>query len=249
MQIACFRPKIVLCWRILAEMAHPKNGFKTGQKIRLRHAGGVLETRIVGVEGELVFLNPGPGCLLTPGEVVEITFAGGNRQFVYYMQVLRPSTRLGRDAVLRRNPNATYNGTRRGWRVQAGIKATIRKMGAVHGINGVIENIGAEGALVISPCRLQSGNTVILQIQLPELGTIEVEGLVCRTAPAPKDELGEECTAAGIAFSRMSRRHHVALIYYIWNRIREGQRDAIRRKRPVLPSYPRNRMKGSDPEK
>ena len=225
-------------------MTHSKNGFKAGQKIRIRHAGGVQETRIIRTEGELIFLNPGPGALLTPGEVVEVTYLGGGRKFMYYMQVMRPANRMGRDAVLRRNPNATYNGTRRGWRVQSGVKATIRKLGAVHGINAVIENIGAEGALVISPCKLFPGDPVSLQIYLPELGTIEVEGRVCRIASAPPDEHGEERAAAGVAFSRMSRRDHVALIYYIWQRIRQGQREAPRRKRPVLPSYPRRKMWG-----
>lgn len=223
-------------------MTQAKNGFKAGQKIRLRHAGGVLETRVIRTEGELVFLNPGPGALPTPGEVVEITFAGSGRKYIYYMQVLRPANRMGRDAVLRRNPNATYNGTRRGWRVQSGAKATIRKLGAPHGINAIIENIGAEGALVSSPCRLFPGDPVSLQIHLPELGTIDVEGRVCRIAAASPDEHGEERTAAGIAFSRVSRRHHVALIYYIWQRIREGQRDTPRRRRPILPAYPRRKI-------
>lgn len=225
-------------------MARSNNGFRTGRKIRIRYAGGVQETRIVRTVGDLIFLNPGAGALMTPGEGVEVMYQIGGRKYLYYMQVMRPANRMGRDAVLRRNPNATYNGTRRGWRVQSGVKASIRKLGAVHGINAVIENIGAEGALVISPCRLFPGDPVSLQIHLPELGTIEAEGRVCRTAPAPPDEHGEERAAAGVAFSRISRRHQVALIYYIWQRIRVGQREASRRKRPVLPSYPRNKMQG-----
>ncbi len=220
-------------------MAQLKYGFRAGQKIRLRHVGGTLETRVIRTEGELVFLHPGPDALLTPGEVVEASFLGGGRKFLYYMQVMRAANRMGRDAVLRRNPNATYNGTRRGWRVQSGVKATIRKLGAPHGINATIENIGAEGALVTSPCRLFEGDPVSLQIHLPELGTLDVEGRVCRITSAPPDEHGEERSAAGVAFTRISRKHHVALVYYIWQRIRQGQREAPKRRRPVLPAYPR----------
>jgi hypothetical protein len=151
------------------------------------------------------------------------------------MQVLVPPNDMGRQAVLRRNPNAGGNFNRRGWRVNVALSATIRRTGAPHFIESRVANLSMEGAFAVSAASLCVGDVIDLRMFLPDTSPCQLTARVCRLAPVSQASASglpndQGICGAGLYFLEVPRETRSILTRYLWRTIRElhssGSRNA-----------------------
>jgi hypothetical protein len=151
---------------------------------------------------------------------------------LYWMQVLTPPNAMGRQAVLRRNPNAGANYNRRGWRVNTSMGGTIRRAGAPHFIESPVANLSMDGAFVLSAASMSIGDIIDLRMFLPDTSPCQLTARVCRVAPmAAANTSGaqteESLCGAGLLFLEVPRETRSVLTRFLWRTIREFHSNSL----------------------
>ena len=204
--------------------------FKNGQKLCLHLAGKRISTRVMRHTDDVVVTHPGPDAPLTSGMVIMVECPLHHGHALYWMQVLQPPNRLGRDATLRRNPNAGGNLNRRGWRIAADIPVSLRRSGAPHFITSHFTDLSMEGACIISAAAINSNDMVELEFTLPGSPLCQVTGRICRIEPMNGSSPDTESALykAGVVFNTMSNNSRRSITCFLWKRIRELHASSFR---------------------
>ena len=176
-------------------------------------------------EGSIV-VSPGEGVVLDRGAVIPVGCPNAHGFALYWMQVLSPPNGMGRNAVLRRNPNAGGNFNRRGWRLNVSLAASARRTGAMHFLECRIANLSIEGAFILSSASMNVGDIIDLRIFLPDTSPCQLTARVCRRAPiaavsASGVPTEGEFQGAGVSFLEIPRETRSILTRFLWRTIRE----------------------------
>ena len=201
--------------------------FRTGQRIWLQTNGIRVAARVQQYDNEgAIVVSPGEGVVLDRGAVLPVGCPTPHGFALYWMQVLTPPNGMGRNAVLRRNPNAGGNFNRRGWRLNVSLAASIRRTGATHFLECRIANLSIEGAFILSAATLAIGDVIDLRIFLPETSPCQLTARVGRLAASGEHAAltgaspGDIC-GAGVFFLEVPRETRSVLTRYLWRAIRE----------------------------
>ena len=208
--------------------------FRTGQRIWLLVQGRRVTVRVQRLDKGSIVLNPGLGVVLDRGAVIPVGCPTARGFALYWMQVLTPPNAMGRQAVLRRNPNAGGNFNRRGWRVNVALAATIRRTGAPHFIDCHVTNLSMDGAFVVSGAGMSIGDVFDLRLSLPDSPPCELTARVFRTAPmeqvlATGAPTGESLCGAGMFFLEVPRETRSLLTRFLWKTIRDLHSASLRK--------------------
>ncbi len=207
--------------------------FRTGQRIWLLVQGTRVAARVQSHDQDSIVVSPGPGLVFDRGSVLPVGCQTPHGFALYWMQVLTPPNGMGRQAVLRRNPNAGGNFNRRGWRVNVSLAATIRRTGAPHFIESRVANLSMEGAFAVTAASMCVGDVIDLRMFLPDTSPCQLTARVCRLAPvALVNALGlpidQAICGAGLFFLEVPRETRSVLTRYLWRTIRELHSTSMR---------------------
>ncbi len=201
--------------------------FRTGQRLWLFVRGKRIAVRVQSHGEDVIIINPGPDLVVQRGVVVPIGCPVPHGFVLYWMQVLTEPNALGRNVVLRRNPNASGNFFRRGWRVNVSMPVKWRRAGAAYFVEGRTVNISLEGVLVESTASIPVGELVDLQLAFPDKSLCALSARVSRHAPAtqanapPASAADWPVTGAGLYFVNVTPETRAALTRFLWRAIRE----------------------------
>ncbi len=202
--------------------------FRTGQRLWLFVQGTRVAVRAKSHDHDSITVSPGPNVLLPRGAEVPVGCPTPYGYMIYWMQVMTPPNDLGRQAVLRRNPNAAGNFNRRGWRVNVSLPATIRRAGAPHFIESRAANLSMEGAFLESAASISLGDLIDVRMTIPGTTPCQLSARVCRlAAPTPTDtdnlSPDQPVTGAGLCFLNVPPETRTILTCYLWRTIRESR--------------------------
>ncbi len=206
--------------------------FRTGQRLWLFVHGERVSVRVQSHDQDMITINLGPDLIIQKGVVVPIGCPVPRGFTLYWMQVLNPPNSLGRNVVLRRNPNAGANFHRRGWRVNVPLPAKIKRTGATHFIESRIANLSMEGAFLESAASIAVGDVLDLHVTIPNTPPCQLSARVCRLAPqvstdSPFNSADQAVSGAGLAFLKIPSETRTALTHFLWKTIRETHGSSI----------------------
>jgi hypothetical protein len=200
--------------------------FRTGQRLWLFVRGRRVAVRVQSHGEDVITISPGPDLVVQRGVVVPIGCPMPHGFMLYWMQVLTGPNALGRQVVLRRNPNASGNFFRRGWRVNVSLDAKVRRAGAMYFVEGRTKNLSLEGVFLESTAGFAAGELVDLQLTFPDRSLCALSARVSRRAPTTQANALSSSTdwpviGMGLYFLKMPPETRAALTRFLWRAVRE----------------------------
>ena len=141
----------------------------------------------------------------------------------YYMQVKAEPVPGRPYLLLHRNPGASLNMRRRGWRVPFTAPTAIRSEGDRHFRSATFYDLSLVSARVAAECQFPPDTRVMLRVVLPKFPEHQIAGRVIRTSKTPvsTDFYGQEMYGLVILFETMSSLASKHLTFFLWKHIRE----------------------------
>lgn len=198
---------------------------KSGDRLVLTLPGNVVmhvRAKETYSDGSLLVTYGGQTALERGVEVWVRSHEGTPRKN-YYMQV-KAEPGPGRPyLLLHRNPGASLNMRRRGWRVPFTAPTAIRCEGDQHFRGANFYDLSLVSARVAAECQFPPDTNVVLRMILPEFPEHQVSGKVIRTSKTPvaTDFYGQDLYGLVIIFESMSSLAAKHLTFFLWKHIRE----------------------------
>ena len=198
---------------------------KSGDRLTLTLPGDVVihaHVKEPAQDGALLVTYVGQ-VSLERGLEVWVQSHNGRPRKNYYMQVKAEPVPGRPYLLLQRNPGASLNMRRRGWRVPFTAPAAIRSEGDRHFRSATFYDLSLVSARVAAECQFPLDTRVVLCMALPKFPEHQVLGRVLRTSKTPvsTDFYGQEMYGLVILFEKMSPLASKHLPFFLWKYIRE----------------------------
>ncbi len=164
------------------------------------------------------------------GAPIEMEQLAEEPKRIFYMQVYAAPHAGEASLLLRRNPSASFNIHRRGWRVNYTAPTAVRGKGATHFLSAQFCNMSLEAAGFLSETRFPVDAPIELRLALPENPPQIVTARVRRVSETPldKDSFGRDMYGVVACFESLPFEALRHLTHFMWQRIRKQYPHHIR---------------------